>query len=56
MCGSGVMEAVRIRKAGFALRLLHADFVSRYGILMGKQAKSLKAMQPKDAAEMLVRK
>ncbi|CDJ39357.1 myosin G, putative [Eimeria tenella] len=50
----GVMEAVRIRKAGFALRLLHADFVSRYGILMGKQAKSLKAMQPKDAAEMLV--
>lgn len=50
------MEAVRIRKAGFALRLLHADFVSRYGILMGKQAKSLKAMQPKDAAEMLVRK
>ncbi|KAL8450426.1 hypothetical protein Emed_002514 [Eimeria media] len=51
---SGVMEAVRIRKAGFALRLPHLDFVSRYGVLMGKQAKGLKSMQEKAAAETLV--
>ncbi|KAL8274078.1 hypothetical protein Esti_001920 [Eimeria stiedai] len=51
---SGVMEAVRIRKAGFALRLPHLDFVSRYGILMGKRAKVLKGMQEKAAAEALV--
>ncbi|KAL8430312.1 hypothetical protein ACSSS7_005980 [Eimeria intestinalis] len=51
---SGVMEAVRIRKAGFALRLPHLDFVSRYGILMGKQAKVLKGMQQKAAADALV--
>ncbi|KAL8432425.1 hypothetical protein Efla_000202 [Eimeria flavescens] len=51
---SGVMEAVRIRKAGFALRSPHADFVSRYGVLMGKQAKTLRGMQEKAAAETLV--
>ncbi|XP_026190922.1 myosin-8 [Cyclospora cayetanensis] len=50
----GVMEAVRIRKAGFALRLPHSEFVSRYGVLMGRQAKTLKNMQPKQAAEALV--
>ncbi|KAL8447777.1 hypothetical protein Emag_004185 [Eimeria magna] len=50
----GVMEAVRIRKAGFALRLPHLDFVSRYGILMGKQAKVLKGMQQRAQAEALV--
>lgn len=50
------MEAVRIRKAGFALRLPHIDFVSRYGILVAKQAKSLKNMQAKAAAEILVGK
>ena len=48
------MEAVRIRKAGFALRLPHEDFVSRYGILMGRQAEQLKQMQPKPAADTLV--
>ncbi|OEH76717.1 myosin g [Cyclospora cayetanensis] len=51
---SGVMEAVRIRKAGFALRLPHSEFVSRYGVLMGRQAKTLKNMQPKQAAEALL--
>ena len=36
---SGVFEAVKIRKAGFPFRLTHADFMERYGCLIGQPDK-----------------
>lgn len=36
---SGVFEAVKIRKSGFPFRLTHADFMERYGCLIGQAEK-----------------
>eukprot|EP00475_Leptophrys_vorax_P042051 TRINITY_DN79370_c0_g1_i1.p1 TRINITY_DN79370_c0_g1~~TRINITY_DN79370_c0_g1_i1.p1 ORF type:complete len:1265 (-),score=404.92 TRINITY_DN79370_c0_g1_i1:50-3844(-) len=33
---SGVFEAVKIRKTGFPFRQLHNDFLTRYGVIFGK--------------------
>jgi myosin heavy subunit len=30
---SGLMEAVRVSRAGFPVRILHNDFISRYALL-----------------------
>lgn len=32
---TGIMEAIKIRKSGFSLRITFADFVDRYAILVG---------------------
>eukprot|EP00434_Breviolum_minutum_P009786 symbB.v1.2.008618.t1/scaffold516.1/size216213/4 len=37
MLYSGIFEAVRIRQSGFPMRLLHAEFLERYGRLMPKE-------------------
>ncbi|PFH34394.1 myosin G [Besnoitia besnoiti] len=53
---SGVMEAIRIRKSGFALRLFHQDFVDRYRLVLGsKAAVDLRALDATDAARELVK-
>ncbi|KFG37005.1 myosin G, partial [Toxoplasma gondii GAB2-2007-GAL-DOM2] len=52
---SGVMEAIRIRKSGFALRLLHQDFVDRYRLVLGsKAAAGLRTLDAASAAQQLV--
>nr|CEL70079.1 TPA: myosin G, putative [Neospora caninum Liverpool] len=52
---SGVMEAIRIRKSGFALRLLHQDFVDRYRLVLGSRAAAgLRALDTTSAARQLV--
>ncbi|CBZ55344.1 putative myosin G [Neospora caninum Liverpool] len=51
----GVMEAIRIRKSGFALRLLHQDFVDRYRLVLGSRAAAgLRALDTTSAARQLV--
>ncbi|RQX70980.1 myosin G, partial [Toxoplasma gondii CAST] len=50
-----VMEAIRIRKSGFALRLLHQDFVDRYRLVLGsKAAAGLRTLDAASAAQQLV--
>lgn len=50
------MEAIRIRKAGFALRMPHKEFVDRYRLVIGtrKASSCLKGLDPTSAAQALV--
>ena len=43
---SGLMEAVRVSRAGFPVRILHADFLRRFSLLRAPPA----ASSPKEAA------
>lgn len=58
MLYSGIFEAVRIRQSGFPMRLLHAEFLERYGRLMPKeqwpQLVGPRQVSPPEKVELLV--
>ena len=46
---AGMLEAIRIRKAGYAIRLTQDDFVRRYSSILGKKkAKQLSTHSLRD--------
>ena len=47
-----MLEAIRIRKAGYAIRVSMEEFAKRYRAILGPKAKSM-SVNPKNACELI---
>ncbi len=52
---AGMLEAIRIRKAGYAIRVTQIDFAKRYRAILGKGRK-INELTPKEVSDQIFKK